>query len=74
MFVQDELSYDNYHEHKDRIFRVTHGDLSAEGGKPDLESLRVWGNAPRFKKVFTSFSVLAILIACLGLLIKKQKR
>jgi putative ABC transport system permease protein len=24
MFVQDELSYDNYHEHKDRIFRVMH--------------------------------------------------
>ncbi|MFC4874583.1 ABC transporter permease [Negadavirga shengliensis] len=46
MFVQDEISFDNYHEHKDRIYRVAHGALPAEGGKPDLGSFWVWGNAP----------------------------
>lgn len=46
MFVRDELSYDTYHEHKDRIFRVVHGSLPEEGGSPDLGSFWVWGNAP----------------------------
>ena len=47
MFVQDELSYDNYHEKGDRIYRVIHGSKSID----DLKSSRsnpfwVWGNAP----------------------------
>ena len=47
MFVQDELSYDNYHEKKDRIYRVIHGQ-SAPDSK-DISSIYpywVWGNAP----------------------------
>src|SRR5690606_5209069 len=46
MLVHDELSYDGYHKQKDRIFRVVHGELPAEGGQPDLGSFWVWGNAP----------------------------
>jgi len=47
MFVQDELSYDNYHEKSNRIYRVIHGDTSnglAENA--DKSTYWVWGNAP----------------------------
>lgn len=48
MFVQDELSYDNYHEKGDRIYRVTHGSGSPEGVTEGAEAqpFWVWGNAP----------------------------
>lgn len=48
MFVQDELSYDNYHENADRIYRVTHGTKSPEGQTEGSEAYPfwVWGNAP----------------------------
>ena len=45
MFVQDELSYDKYHEKGDRIYRVIHG-ATQEGVEPDLSTFWVWGNAP----------------------------
>lgn len=47
LYVQDELSYDNYHEKGDRIYRVTHGWKSSEkkGAKADGRHW-VWGNAP----------------------------
>jgi putative ABC transport system permease protein len=41
MFVKDELSYDNYHEKGDRIYRVIHG---YKGGS--LDEFWVWNNAP----------------------------
>ncbi|HEX8040024.1 MAG TPA: ABC transporter permease, partial [Chryseosolibacter sp.] len=47
MFVQEELSYDNYHEKKDRIYRVIHGQ--AAGDPKDgvaAYPFWVWGNAP----------------------------
>jgi putative ABC transport system permease protein len=48
MFVQDELSYDNYHTKGERIFRVIHGE--SVPGKPEQSSgsapFWVWGNAP----------------------------
>jgi len=47
MFVQDELSFDNYHEKSNRIYRVIHGDTSnglAENA--DISTYWVWGNAP----------------------------
>ena len=31
VFIQDELSYDRYHTHADRIYRVTRNFLSADG-------------------------------------------
>ncbi len=31
MFVRDELSYDSYHEHKDRIYRIERQWLAADG-------------------------------------------
>jgi putative ABC transport system permease protein len=47
MFVQDELSYDNYHEKGDRIFRVIHSEST---GDPKLGIAAapywVWNNAP----------------------------
>ncbi|WP_026967502.1 ABC transporter permease [Algoriphagus terrigena] len=48
MFVQDELSYDNYHENGDRIYQVTHGSRSPEGVTEGAEAqpFWVWGNAP----------------------------
>ena len=48
MFVQDELSYDTYHEKGDRIYRVTHGAKSPEGVTEGAEAqpFWVWGNAP----------------------------
>lgn len=47
MFVQDELSYDNYHEKKDRIYRVIHGYRGPDS--TDISSIHpywVWNNAP----------------------------
>lgn len=40
MFVQDELSYDNYHEKGERIYRVIHGESTEDA------AYWVWGNAP----------------------------
>ncbi|HSB93111.1 MAG TPA: ABC transporter permease, partial [Flavitalea sp.] len=47
LYVQDELSYDNYHEKKDRIYRVIHGESGADAknGKFAFPPW-VWGNAP----------------------------
>jgi putative ABC transport system permease protein len=44
MYVQDELSYDNYHENGSRIYRVTHGSVAKDGSTP--YPFWVWGNAP----------------------------
>jgi putative ABC transport system permease protein len=47
MFVQDELSYDNYHEKGDRIYRVIHGWKSTDDSKSaGSNPFWVWGNAP----------------------------
>lgn len=48
MFVQDELSYDTYHEKGDRIYRVTHGSKSADNTQDGAKAnpFWVWGNAP----------------------------
>ena len=47
MFVKDELSFDNYHEKKERIYRVIHGQRGPDS--TDLSSIHpywVWHNAP----------------------------
>lgn len=41
LFVYDELSYDGYHEHGDRIYQVIHGSESAADSE-----FWVWNNAP----------------------------
>ncbi|GAB3220328.1 ABC transporter permease [Algoriphagus aestuariicola] len=48
LFVQDELSYDNYHEKGDRIYRLIHGSRSPEGLTEGAEEAPfwVWHNAP----------------------------
>ncbi len=47
MFVKDELSYDNYHAKKDRIYRVIHGESAPDSrGGPSVYPYWVWGNAP----------------------------
>jgi putative ABC transport system permease protein len=48
MFVQDELSYDKYHEKGHRIYRVIHGSKSAVDSEESAKAnpFWVWGNAP----------------------------
>ena len=48
MFVQDELSYDNYHEKGDRIYRVIHGFKSEKDSEESAKAnpFWVWNNAP----------------------------
>jgi putative ABC transport system permease protein len=48
MYIQDELSFDNYHEKGDRIYRLTHGNLPSED-QPENAGANpfwVWNNAP----------------------------
>lgn len=45
MFVQDELSYDQYHVNKDRIYRVIDGESDGSENQ-DYSNYWVWGNAP----------------------------
>ncbi|WP_158861507.1 ABC transporter permease [Lunatibacter salilacus] len=48
MFVQDELSFDSYHEKGDRIYRLTHGSLPAadQSENASAKPFWVWHNAP----------------------------
>ncbi len=41
MFIKHELSYDNYHENADNIYRVAH-----HYDDNDKQSTQIWGNAP----------------------------
>lgn len=50
MFVQDELSYDTYHEHQDKIYRVIHGSKNH-----DSSEFWVWENAAIGKGLRTEF-------------------
>ena len=46
MFVQDELSYDNYHVKGDRIYRIIHGEKSVDSSTGRPYPFWVWNNAP----------------------------
>ncbi len=43
LYIRDELSYDQYHANKDRIYRVVHGWKASDGA--DYHE-QIWGNAP----------------------------
>ncbi len=49
-YVQDELSYDQYHKNAERIYRVLHayraGDAAENSSAPAAEDYQVWGNSP----------------------------
>ncbi|SMD43923.1 putative ABC transport system permease protein [Aquiflexum balticum DSM 16537] len=45
MFVQDEISFDQFNVKKERVYRIIHG-TAQEGTNPDYSSFWVWGNAP----------------------------
>lgn len=46
LYVYHELSYDQYHTKRDRIYRVTQSFGSITPGKPSPEEYQVWGCAP----------------------------
>jgi putative ABC transport system permease protein len=49
MYVKHELSFDQYHENKDAIYRVVHGYEESSDSKAIKlvpEDYEVWGNAP----------------------------
>ncbi|WP_353129851.1 ABC transporter permease [Parapedobacter pyrenivorans] len=43
LYIQDERSYDRYHEHKNRIYRVVHAWKEVGGA---VGRGQIWGNAP----------------------------
>ncbi|MTI19917.1 ABC transporter permease [Fulvivirga sp. RKSG066] len=47
-YINDQLSYDQYHENLDRTYRILQGHKDGEGiaTPPSPEEFRVWGNAP----------------------------
>jgi len=61
LYIQDELSYDQYHTKKDRIYRVLHGNKesgtagSTERAPKGSYTYEVWGNAPVGKALKTDF-------------------
>lgn len=48
MYVQDELSFDKYHEKGDRIYRLTHGEFPSKDQPENAatDPFWVWHNAP----------------------------
>jgi putative ABC transport system permease protein len=46
LYVYHELSYDQYHTKRDRIYRVTQSFGAKTPGKPSPEEYQVWGCAP----------------------------
>jgi putative ABC transport system permease protein len=46
LYVYHELSYDQYHTKRDRIYRVTQSFGAITPGKPSPEEYQVWGCAP----------------------------
>lgn len=50
VYITKELSYDNYHQNGDRIYRVLH-----HGDPEDLSKAWVWGNAPVGSALKTDF-------------------
>lgn len=61
LYIQDELSYDQYHVKKNRIYRVLHG-FSESGTAGSVErpqersfTYQVWGNAPVGKALKADF-------------------
>jgi putative ABC transport system permease protein len=55
IFVQDELSYDNYHANGDRIFRLIHGEKSVDASTGRPYPFWVWGNAPVGERLANEF-------------------
>jgi len=51
MFIQNELSYDSYHEKADIIYRVVH-----HSSPDNLEDRWIWGNAPVGPALKSDFS------------------
>src|SRR5689334_5228951 len=46
LYVYHELSYDQYHTKRDRIYRVTQVFGGRDAGKPSPNDYQVWGCAP----------------------------
>lgn len=61
LYIQDELSYDQYHTKKNRIYRVLHGHGesgttgSTENAPKGSYTYQVWGNAPVGKALKADF-------------------
>jgi len=62
LYIQDELSYDQYHAKKDQIYRVLHGyKESGTAGSTATDqkgsfTYQVWGNAPVGKALKADFA------------------
>lgn len=46
LYVYHELSYDQYHTKRNRIYRVTQAFGARDAGKPSPDEYQVWGCAP----------------------------
>ena len=83
LYVNDELSYDKYHENYDRIYRVVHSvGIDRDLQQPSAEDYQVWGNAtvgpalhddfPGIEKVFRFTSEWPLLFDHNGSKIKEE--
>lgn len=68
LFVQDEISYDKYHEKADRIFRV------AQGGEDFLNANTVFPMAPAMKAEFHEIENAVRLRKMEGVLVNYQNK
>lgn len=72
LWIQDELSFDKYHEKSDQIYRITYAEEI--GGAHDHYSLSPFAAAPAFAQELPEITTYTRIMSRTGLFIYKDKK